>query len=246
VLTQVRFSAVMALERFVPDIQEQLRHKGFPRYTRGQMQELLVQPDSAPKFSITDRFEFQDKGGNLGIVLTPTSMAVHTNKYTRFEDFEEAVTTAIVVVNRVLNITLVERIGLRYVDLVRVGEGETLSEYLVPGLLGIGAANVGVKSWFSRFESIGATELGKLVIRCSQSDQILPPDLFPTTLSYSVALKPQEIATLLDFDHFIESSSDFDTRRIVALIGELHDTLDHAFRSSVTPSTLLRWGNEEK
>jgi uncharacterized protein (TIGR04255 family) len=245
VLTQVRFSAVMALEKFVPEIQEQLRHKGFPRYLRGQIQEFLVQPDSPPKFSLTDRFEFQEKGGNTGIVLTPTSVAVQTNSYSRFEDFEEVIATAIIVVNRVLNISLVERVGLRYVDLVRVGENEHLRDFLKPGLLGIDPASVGIKSWLSRYESIGSTDLGKLVVRCSQSEQILPPDLFPTTLNYSIVPKPGEVVTLLDFDHFVEKSGDFDTRGVVSLVGELHDAVDHAFRGSVTENALARWGNEE-
>jgi uncharacterized protein (TIGR04255 family) len=92
---------------------------------------------------------------------------------------------------------------------------------------------------------LGVTELGKLAVRCSRSEQILPPDLFPTTLRYETALRPGEVATLLDFDHFVEKSSDFDTRSITTLIGELHDTVDIAFRRSVTTDALTRWGSEE-
>ena len=245
VLTQVRFSAVMSMEKFIPDIQEKLRHKGFPRFMKGQVQEVLLQADSPPKFNITDRFEFQDKDGTVGVVLTPTSVAVQTNKYSRFEDFEEVVATTLLVINRVVEISLAERVGLRYVDLVRLGKDERWSDYLQSGLLGIDPETVGVKSWMSRYESLGATELGKLVVRCSRSEQILPPDLFPTTLRYGTALNPGEVATLLDFDHFVEKSSDFDTRSIVALIGELHDTVDIAFRKSVTADALVRWGNGE-
>jgi uncharacterized protein (TIGR04255 family) len=244
VLTQVRFSAVMSMEKFIPDIQEKLRHKGFPRFMKGQVQEVLLQADSPPKFNITDRFEFQDKDGTVGIVLTPASVAVQTNKYSRFEDFEEIVATTLLVVNRVVDISLAERVGLRYVDLIRLGEGEKWSDYLQLGLLGIDPETVGVKSWMSRYESLGATELGKLAVRCSRSEQILPPDLFPTTLRYETVLKPGEVVTLLDFDHFVEKSSDFDTRSIAALIGELHDTVDVAFRASVTADALARWGKE--
>ncbi len=203
-----------------------------------------MQADSPPKFNITDRFEFQDKDGTVGIVLTPASVAVQTNKYSRFEDFEEIVATTLLVVNRVVDISLAERVGLRYVDLIRLGEGEKWSDYLQLGLLGIDPETVGVKSWMSRYESLGATELGKLAVRCSRSEQILPPDLFPTTLRYETVLKPGEVVTLLDFDHFVEKSSDFDTRSIAALIGELHDTVDVAFRASVTADALARWGKE--
>jgi len=236
----------MAVEKFIPDIQEQLRHKGFPRFVRGQIQEVLLQADSPPKFNITDRFEFQNKDGTVGIVLTPTSFAVQTNSYSKFEDFEEIVATTLIVINRVLNITLAERVGLRYVDLVRLNQDEKWSDYLQSGLLGIDPENVSAKAWIGRYESLGTTDLGKLVIRCSQSEQILPPDLFPTSLNYKTELKAGEIATLLDFDHFVEKSNDFDTRSIVSLIGELHDSIDIVFRKSVTSNALARWGNGEE
>lgn len=205
-----------------------------------------MQPDAPPKFNVTDRFEFQDKDESIGIVLTASSFAVQTNKYSRFEDFEEVISTALVIVNRVLNLTLVERVGLRYVDLVRPAENEILADYLKPGLLGIDPQRAGVTGWRSRYEALGQTMLGKLAVRCSQSEQILPPDLFPTTLRYSTVLRPGEVATLLDFDHFVEGSSDFDTRRVVELIGQLHDVVDLTFRDSVTPNALARWGNGEK
>lgn len=246
VLTQVRFSAVMAIDKFIPDIQEQLRHKGFPRFSKGQVQEFFLQPDAPPKFNMSDRFEFQDRDGATGVVLTPTSFAVHTNKYSRFEEFEDIVATTLVVVNRVLRLTLAERVGLRYVDLVRLSEGETWADYLQPGLLGIDSKVVGVEKWLSRYEALGTTSLGKLMVRCSQSEQILPPDLFPTTLNYSTSLRAGETATLLDFDHFVEKSTDFDTRDIVTIIGELHDAVDVAFRHSVTANALSRWGNGEQ
>lgn len=245
VVTQVRFSAVVAIEKFIPEIQEQLRHKGFPRYGRGQIQELLLQPNAPPKFNMTDRFEFQNKEENIGIVLTPNSLAVHTNNYKNFEEFGEIVRTAIIVVNRVLQISLLERIGLRYVDLVQLKNGESLSEYLQPGLLGLDVTNLGVTNWMGRTEQSGKTQLGRLNVRCSQSEQILPPDLFPTSLKYSTSLHAGEIVTLLDFDHYVEQSADFDTRAVGDMIGELHDAVDLAFRSAVTKTALSRWGNGE-
>jgi len=85
VVAQVRFSAIIAIEKYVPEIQEQLRHKGFPRFLKGQVHEIAFQADGAPKFSAIDRFEFQDKDASLGIVLQSNSVAVHTNLYSNYE-----------------------------------------------------------------------------------------------------------------------------------------------------------------
>ena len=163
----------MALEKFIPEIQEQLRKKEFPKFLKAQTHEFMLQAGAPPKFNISDRWEFQSKDSSLGIVLTTSSVAVQTNRYTNYERFEETIATALIVINRVLNIDLVERIGLRYVDLIRPSENETLADYLQPGLLGIKSGDVGVARWMSRYEAIGDTNLGKLIVKCSQSEQIL-------------------------------------------------------------------------
>ena len=247
VVTEARFSAVMAIEKFVPDIQEQLRHKGFPRFVKNQIQEILVQQNAAPKVNVTDRFEFQNKEQSVGIVLTSNSVAVHTSRYTSFEDFEGIFATVLIVVNRVLQLSLLERVGLRYIDVVRVNQnaGEKLTDYLKPGLLGLDPEKIRAKDWIGRLEQSGRTECGKLVVKCLQHNQILPPDLSPSSLSYGMTLQQGEIVTLLDFDHFADKSDEFETKYVVAAIGELHDALDLAFREAVTDEALIRWGKEK-
>jgi uncharacterized protein (TIGR04255 family) len=235
----------MSIQKFVPEIQEQLRHQGFPKFLQGQIQEILLQPNAVPKASALDRYEFQNKDGTTGIILTSSWLAVQTNSYRRFEDFEKIVETALVVVDGVVDLTLVERIGLRYVDLIRLGEKETWADYLQSGLLGIEPKSIGITEWTTNFQAIGATELGKLIIRCSQLQHWLPPDLFPTTLRYSVNLRPGETVSLLDFDHFTEESTDFSGTSVLATIGELHDQIDRAFRNAVTRQALEKWGNQE-
>jgi uncharacterized protein (TIGR04255 family) len=246
VVTQVRFSAVMSVEKFVPDIQEKLRHRGFPRFLRSQVPEFaFVLGESAPKVTFMERFEFQNREETLGIVLTSNNFAVHTNDYRTYEDFEKSIETAIEIINGAMNLSIVERIGLRYVDLVRLKKNETWMHYLQPGLLGLDPAKVGVKSWTSKFESLGATVIGKLLIRCGQTEQALPADLQSPTLKYSITLKPREVATLLDCDHFSEETTDFEPKAVLAKIGDLHDHIDRAFRNSVTPHALKTWGSKE-
>jgi uncharacterized protein (TIGR04255 family) len=239
VVGQVLFTEVVAIEKFVPDIQESLRHKGFPRFLRGQVQEIAFQPDGSPKFSALDRFE------SLGIVLQTKSVAIQTNSYSNYETFEEQIKTALMAVHRVVNISLSERIGLRYVNLVRLEIGEKWSDYLNPGLLGLDANSVGVSQWASRSELVGPTKLGNLAVRCSQSGQPIPPDLVISgSLNNPPKLAPGEIVTTLDFDHYVEKSSDFEVAAVVSTFEQLHEMLDVVFATAVTPQALLKWGKE--
>jgi len=247
VVAQARFSAVMSVDKFVPQIQEELRHKGFPRFIRGQIPEFtfLVGEPGPPKITMSDRFEFQNKDSDLGIVLTTNSISVHTNKYTRFEEFESNLHTAIDVVHSALRPAIVERVGLRYVDLIRLEGLEKWKDFLKPYLLGLEEEKVGVKDWIRKFEFIGTTDLGKLIVRCVQTDNPLPPDLQSPTLKYPDLLKPGQMGTLLDCDHFSETSMDFDRQTVLEKVGSLHDHIDRAFRQAVTDEALKKWGREE-
>jgi uncharacterized protein (TIGR04255 family) len=95
VVAQVRFSDIVAIEKYVAEIQEALRHKGFPRFQKAQVHEIAFQPDAAPKFNAIDRFEFQDKEASVGIVLQSNSVAIHTKIYSNYEHFEENIRTAL-------------------------------------------------------------------------------------------------------------------------------------------------------
>jgi uncharacterized protein (TIGR04255 family) len=246
VVAQVRFSAVVAIEKYLPEIQEQLRHKGLPRFMRGQVHEISIQPDGPPKFTAAERFEFQNKDASLGIVLQANSVAIHTNQYSNYEAFDEQVKTALMSVHRIVNISLSERIGLRYVNLIRLGEGEKWTDYLHQGLLGLDPRSAGVEKWTSRSESLGATGVGQLAVRCSQSEQPLPPDLLTSTLAYSAPLAGRgEIVTTLDFDHFVEQTSDFKVSDAISTLDHLHESLDRVFMASVTSNALAKWGKVE-
>ena len=247
VVAQAVFSEIVAMERFVPEIQENLRHKGFPRFLRGQVHEIALQADGSPKFNAAERFEFQNKEASLGIVLQTKSVAVHTNRYSNYESLEEQLRTALMAVHRVVKISLAERLGLRYVNLVRLETGEKWSDYINPGLLGLDASSIGVSGWTSRAEFIGPTQVGSLAIRYWQSGQPIPPDLgISGTLSDSPVLPPGEIATTLDFDHFVQQSSDFVVSDVMSKFEQLHEQLDTVFAASVTPKALVRWGKTEE
>lgn len=249
VVAQVRISAVIAIDKYIPEIQEQLRHKGFPRFKQEQVRHLRLDFGAEPKFNIIERFEFQNKEQTTGLILASDFVALHASRYENFGKFEEMLSAGLEIIHKALQISLTERIGLRYVDLVRVHEGESLGDYLQPGLLGLDPATLGARSSLSRFEFVGLTEIGKLIVRCStaQGEEFLPPDLEPTSLRFGVTPEPNESRYLLDFDHSSEGAeaSDFSIKGVLDNMQQLHSNLDLAFRHAVTEQALTRWGNEE-
>ncbi len=235
---------MVSLDRYVPEIQENLRRSGFPKFIKGKIHEIIFQADSEPTANTFDRFEFQSRNGRTGVVLTTNAVALHTNDYQHFDEFFATFEKALHLIHAVLGIEFAERVGLRYVDLVRLSEGQSFNQYMTRDILGPDASTFGVEQSFSRFEMVGRTEVGTLAFRHWQmsNGNFLPPDLLKSTLNHPTALQPDEVVSLLDFDHYSESQLGFEIDQIKALSWRLHDNLDRAFRKVVTGFALDEWG----
>lgn len=234
----------MSLERFIPEVQEALRRSGFPKFTKSKIHEIKFEAGEDPKSSTSDRFEFQTRDGRTGVVLTANAVALHTNNYRHFEEFLNVLEKAVRLINPILCIEFAERIGLRYVDLIRLADGERFDQYITAGILGPDPSSLGMVKSFSRFEMVGTSGVGTLALRHWQmsNGNFLPPDLLPSTLVHPTSLAPDEQVSLLDFDHFAEKQFDFDSEEIKRRAWQLHDNLDKTFRTVTTPFALEKWG----
>ena len=173
------------MEKYVGGIQEALRQR-FPRFRRGLIQEVRLDLET-PKAILSERYEFQNRDATVGIIVAPDFITVHTSSYETYEVMEETLRIALDAVHNTVRIGLSERIGLRYVDLIRPSQGESLRDYLNPQLLGFDGQGLGAPNGLNRLEFLGNTGLGTLIARCTQqSGQFLPPDLWPSSLSHAI------------------------------------------------------------
>ncbi len=244
VLAQVRISPILKMGEYVPALQEQLRHEGYPRFRAEQVQEVDFGPQ--PRFTQRERWLFADKDNREAVVLAQDFVALETNRYDCFEDFSARLAKVLRIVGTAVGASLSERLGLRYVDLILPAAGETLDEYLQSKLHGLRAGELAIEKVLNRFEARGVTGVGQLVVRLHQNESgaFLPPDLMPAELTPSRVVEKGQIITLLDIDHFSEQSKDYDPPALVEAMWQLHEYTEKAFMSSVTPLALERWGKE--
>jgi uncharacterized protein (TIGR04255 family) len=244
VLAQVRISPIAKMGDYIDEIQEQLRGRGFPRFEQSRAHEILLLPGLQPEVRELSRWEFQNKDRSAGIVVLQNAIVLHTNSYDTFDHFAKSLRLALEVVGAVAKPALVDRLGLRYVDLVRTDPGEAWTDYIKMGLHGLNPDKIGMADGLQRHETIGTTLAGKLVVRCVQSRDgaFLPADLATSTLDYTkLTIRPDELVTLLDLDHFSEATRDYDVGQIMDGMSELHENLDTSFREAITAHALKRW-----
>lgn len=244
VLAQVKTSPVLQMAEYVPKIQERLRHQGFPRFKLNRTQQIVLGPK--PIFGTHERWLFSNKELTQTVALATDFVALEASAYTVFEDFVAVLGSVLEVVGSEAQISHSDRLGLRYVDLIRLAEGESFRNYLKPGLHGVEAEALGAQSTLIQLQISADTNMGTQYVRVWQTTdgKFLPPDLEGEDLSFKDVPQAGELLTILDLDHFSVHEREFDPPEIIAEMWRLHDGSDRAFRAAVTEVALSRWGAE--
>ena len=246
VLAQLRFSPVLSMEKYIPDIQETLRAT-YPRFTKNNIQTFRLGPE--PQLEPDIHWVFLNKERSTSITLAKTFASLSTNCYDTFEvfvrEFESMLESLVPV-----DISLQERLGLRYVDLIQLKKSETFSDYFQESILGLTGQEFAAEAPLNRFEFTGRTEYGKIVIKCTEDTDgnYLPSDLANHRLNYGdgkFTFSEGELIRLLDFDHYSENSKEYQITDTINDLGNLHKNCDAAFREVVTPYAMEQWGAKE-
>jgi uncharacterized protein (TIGR04255 family) len=242
VLAQTRISPILRLSELVPQVQEALRPLGFPRFTEIQQPTLSgIVGGGPPTISLTSKYSFVDRDASSAVVLSSEFVAFEVTQYSSFETFADRWGEVIQVVGDVIRPDLVERIGLRYVDLIQPRSGERIEDWLKAGLQGL---DLDLSEVQSRFELAAKTKAGDFVFRATRPRTgIIPLDLQPFELEVRPSEQPVDGGyVVLDFDHFSTTTRDYARTELVEAFWQLHDFVDLAFRASVTDAALEAWG----
>lgn len=254
VLCQVRFSSVSLIADYIPGIQDDFRRHGYPRLRKATIEQLLITPGGV-KVEQREQWEFRRKDQTWSIMVGSDSLVLQATTYARFEDFAETLSHALqTVLSRTENdkLGVIERVGLRYINQVRPREGEDFRTYLRPPFHGVSDTVFENGTQRLHVESIGTTRLGetlgKMIIRVIQNDEGagLPPDLVGGAPSQGASVKPGELVTLIDMDHFVEGTFDPGAEDVVPwVVGQaytLHDHIIETFHEQVvTPEAIAIW-----
>lgn len=259
VLAQVVFPAPPAWMDAIPQLQRELYALGYLRMHEHTVVEVSVDlgDGSTPpvqKQRLLMRYEFADRDQRTAFVLTASSFVMHTTDYQTFDRFLAEFVRGLDVLHAATGVPVVDRIGLRYVDLIQLQASESFGFYVHPGLLGYPfRANAGLGGTKVGFAtgSVAETPLGALAVRSTvvPPGQFAPPDLELGNLQPPTWVELDKPGLALDFDHFTlfgaphtAAKMDFDAGRIAAHLTGLHTNVRAAFEGIVTEDAVAYWG----
>ncbi|QKZ04140.1 TIGR04255 family protein [Pseudomonas eucalypticola] len=247
-LAQVRFNPVALMEKFSSEIQDRLRRSGFPIFEMEKSQsfeftDLNLSGEAKPKITETPNWFFTSADRLSGYVLGTDFLTFQATDYCDHEAFFASLCAGLDVVNEVASIGDISRIGIRYLDAIVPGEGESLNQYLHPQVQGVdfGLPWIG-GAWEAGFK----TEQGVMVSKIYKTPQALlgfPVDLQPRSVVLKkkfVFSEPKEHA-VIDIDHFIQEPTPMVSSVVYEKLVALRGPLRQCFRTIATEYAFSRW-----
>lgn len=243
VLVQVRFPKRLFQEAELEGFRKECDALGYPLFHEGLFQAFGIGGNGEERTK-RSRWDLLDRFKCWNIVLTQDFLLLQTTKYVGFADFLDRWRAILDAAHRELGVALIERLGLRYVDLVQPSPGERISDYVDSGFAGY---EPGRGSIFTREQHVAATVLrsdkGQMLVRVLPALSHFPPDM--DSLHLNGLREPTPGAVFLDFDHSSTDVLDFDPALVATATTGLHDAHDQLFQTITTSHAMTVWGRED-
>lgn len=231
VLAEFRFSQIMEIEKYIPKIQEELR-KTYPLPDLKKEQDIKIEANGL-SVSTINSWLFQTGDKKSVVSINQDRLVFYTSTYARFEQFSQSCEEVLEILEKIVEPTLILRIGLRYSDLVLVKEKENIRDLVDSNFTFTENISELGKGIHQRCETILATEHGILAIRTLYGYHNLTclQDIREIPVQIKSEKEPSE-RIILDFDHFWEPKetiTKFETQNILTTLSALHRDSRKAF-----------------
>jgi uncharacterized protein (TIGR04255 family) len=257
VLIQIRFTPIMEISRYVPEIQSALRNLNFPTYNIEDSLEItLNQAGIRPLQKQQWLFKSLDEYEN--IALDSQQITYQSANYDVFENFYEKfdkICDAILkVIQNFSTSVFLQRYGLRYVDRINPQEfGEsnaTVDTYISPDFNIQKAKIFGNQQKVCKIIQAGEVNIldgkkGPLAFRLTQGESglTLPPDLMRKSPKLKKQFNAKDNIGFIDIDHSYQPANveKYEKIELKRMFYAMHDNVHNLFYSIISKEGVELW-----
>jgi len=251
-LAQVRFNAVLALDQYVPAIQDNLRKAGYTDFQTSFMATINLNVSAGPEQPVPavqpqKRYQFLNEKRTTGFVLDQASIIFQTTDYDVFESFSAEFVKGLSIVHSTADLSYSERVGIRYLDAVCPKPGEQINQYLIPSVIGIAEQLAPRELVHAISDTRTKSDKSNMVSRVTTFKQNRPGAAFPVEFG-AVPIKLTDkfskiegLYAVIDTDCWSEDRVKFDIGGLEKALKSLHDEVEKSFNLMVTPHARSVW-----
>lgn len=246
VVAELVISPYYSMAATVPGLQDSLR-AGYPRTLEAQE---LVLDSNAPPGAPQQVWQLLSADQHRGVQIGQRAISLHATSYVNSHDFLGQWSEVLQAIANADLGAYVERVGLRYVDLIVPDTGNRPNDYLAAGLRGVPIPQGGVlKSgmWVISFEVDDRT-INVRTAAPSPEGILLPPNLHalplrkPAIMSAAEQrMKAFESIGLVDIDCLSEVQEVFEPLKIAERFASMHELTSTTFQSMLSETALEQW-----
>jgi uncharacterized protein (TIGR04255 family) len=170
-VAQIQFNPIEEMGNYLNTIQPAFRRLGFTDFKPQAFQRIVFPFSTAeggnavpPSIASQSRYSFGNIDGTESFVLETNSLAFQTTSYDVFETFSEKFLEGLKIIHSAIELSFVERIGIRYLDAVQPTKNETLADYLTSEVLGLSEKLSGLPA-HSESVTVMNDDVGQLLSR---------------------------------------------------------------------------------
>ncbi len=238
VIAQVRFPLIVAIEKrdFIAPFQEAIR-KRYPVLRQEHTQNVLLTPNGIAPSGPHTAWRFADLDDTWRVSLTSDFLALDTGAYTSRADFFERLKDVLSALNEHVQPSVIDRLGVRYVDRVIGPPLNNIRNLIRPEVRGMLGTDTEQYVQSALTESMFTVGNAQVLARWGY----LPKG---ATTDPSAIVPADEPSWILDVDMSRMGQRAFVTEQIVSEAKQYAERIYAIFRWVVTPEFLRTYGGE--
>jgi uncharacterized protein (TIGR04255 family) len=246
---QIRFPPVGTIdETKANEIHASLREQYPHRLAQNIVEMPFVTGIGNPTPTLRQAWFLYDRPKSSGFVLEPTTFAYRTTAYVDFEHFVTEAVKGLKQTLEILRPTLIDRVGLRFIDLIEATDTAGLDSFIEGPLLGYKPQIDGFQAQLNQQMVMGKTTSGSIVFRYSRAQHpiAVPPELMDPTLTGLKKPRPSMESVIVDIDHFKDNADlDPNLELLEKLIRDLQGPMSTLFKDAVTKFACEEWNKKQ-
>lgn len=252
-VAQIQFNPIEEMGSYLNTIQPAFRRLGFPDFKTQAFQRVVFAFNTAesgnavpPSLASQSRYSFGNIDGTESFVLETNSLAFQTTNYDVFTTFSEKFLEGLRILHSAIELSFVERIGIRYLDAVQPTQNETLAEYLASEVLGLSGKLSGLPA-HSESVTVMNDDVGQLLSRViiASGEIGFPMDIAATAPKINSRFTEAEGRhAILDTDSSYTQRFPFGIEEVTKRLKALKMKITQSFDATVTAYAKKIWDSK--
>jgi uncharacterized protein (TIGR04255 family) len=239
-IAEIRFNTIFNMPDYIALIQDGFRLANYPGYVHLRNKGFqLAEPDSTKSMapSVHDVYQFSNLDKTSHFRLNLECLTYYSSNYKDFKSFLSFFMEGLFIISKILNMTMTQRFGLRFIDRLMINKDENIQQYLaVQEALLFDKLGNNCEYTFSEVKNlIKEVQLFNRVKVFRNGSLEFPSDIDPSGMVFKEKfISYVGASAVIDTDAFVRKNSKLSLELIKSNFDELHNYVVAAFNASVS------------